>query len=181
MSVDELSNEASQLTLQEYVAGLIDALGATDSPGLARMRQVVGERRAQISLDAEAVYISFGPDGLNIQSSTGETNINSIGRTDSSTVLALLDGYVEVVDVIFNDQLQVVGSAEDINRIFIAVEILLDASPRAPTLQALASRFLRERQQQRSLSTPPNQRISWYPFSPESGEYQLLSRLGLLP
>jgi hypothetical protein len=61
-------------------------------------------------------------------------------------VLDILNGYLEVNQAILSGRLLVQGEVEDLNRIFIAIEILLDASPRTPALQQLAVRFARERE-----------------------------------
>jgi hypothetical protein len=169
------------MTLGEYIAELLDALGTTHPAALVRIRQVVGDRRACIVLDSEAVDISFGPVSLRIEPAVDAVSVDGVGATDSATVLALLDGYLEVTDAILDGQLRVSGAAEDIARMLIAMEILLDASPRIPALQALATRFQLQKRRQRSRSMPDPQNLSWYPFSCVSSEYELLSRLDLLP
>ena len=181
MSADGFANPTPGTKLGEYIAALIDALGAANPAALARMRQVVGERRARIVLDDEAVDISFDFTGLRVQTAAAETEINGMGATDSATVLALLDGYLEVADAILDGRLHVSGMPEDITRMFIAIEILLDTSPRTPVLQALAARFWRERRERRGLSLPEKSRTLWYPFSSDVSEYDLLARLDLLP
>ena len=181
MSANEFANPRLRLKLGEYIAALIDALGTANPAALARMRQVVGERRARIILDDEAVDISFGPASLHVQTVAAETEVNGVGETDSTTVLILLDGYLEVIDAILNGRLHVSGLPEDITRMFVAIEILLDASPRTPALQALAARFWRERRERRGLPPPNRRRASWYPFSSNVSEYDLLARLDLLP
>lgn len=168
------------MKLGVYIEALINTFGASNPAALARMRQVVGERRARIILDDEAVDISFGPAGLRVQTEAGESEVNGIGETDSITILALLDGYLEVADVILDGRLHVSGEPEDIIRMFVAIEILLDASPRTPALQALAARFRRERRPRR-LSIPDRRRASWYPFSSDESEVDLLAQLDLLP
>ena len=60
-------------------------------------------------------------------------------------VLDLLDGYLEVTDAILSGRLRAWGAVQDIVRMFSAIEIILDASSRVPTLQALAERFKREK------------------------------------
>ncbi|MGW8319025.1 MAG: hypothetical protein ACWGPS_07225 [Candidatus Promineifilaceae bacterium] len=179
MSANEPTNPTSSMTLGEYIEALIDALGASNPAALARMRQVVGGRRARIVLDDEAVDISFEPAGLHVQAAAAETEVDGIGQTDSRTVLALLGGYFEVADAILNGRLHVSGEPEDIMRMFVAIEILLDASPRTPALQALAARFQRERRERRS-SAPDRRHVSWYPFSSDRDEMDLLARLDLL-
>jgi hypothetical protein len=180
MSVDRSASPAPGLILEAYIAALIDALGAANPAALARMRQVVGERQARISLDDEAVDISFGPAGLRIRTAA-EHEVDGVGETSSTTVLAVLDGYLEVADAILDGRLHVSGAPEDIIRMFVAIEILLDASPRTPALQALAARFRRERRDRRGLALPEMRRVSWYPFSSDAREHDLLARLNLLP
>jgi hypothetical protein len=180
MSADESPNP-TPLKLGEYIAALIDALGDANPAALSRMRRVVGERRARIILDDEAVDVFFDDGSLHVQTATDKTKVDGIGETDSATVLALLDGYLEVEAAILNGRLRVFGAQEDITRMFAAIEILLDVSPRTPTLQRLAARFRRERREQRGLPVSDQRRVTWYPFGSRASEYELLARLDLLP
>ena len=181
MSADESLNTAPELKLGEYIVALIDALGDANPAALSRMRRVVGERRARIILDDEAVDVFFDAGGLRVQTAANETEVNGVGETDSATVLAMLDGYLEVEAAILNGRLRVFGAQEDITRMFAAIEILLDASPRTPTLQMLAARFRRERREKRGLPVSDPRRVTWYPFGSRASEYELLAQLDLLP
>ena len=181
MFADGFANPLPALKLGEYIAALIDALGAANPAALARMRQVVGERRARIVLDDEAVDISFGPSGLYVRTAETSTEVNGVGQTDSATVLALLDGYLEVEAAILTGRLRVSGAPEDITRMFVAIEILLDSAPRTPALQMLAARFRRERRELRGLPIADRRGAAWYPFGSHANEYELLARLDLLP
>jgi hypothetical protein len=171
------SNSEEPFTLAQYIAALIETLDARDPAALARMRLVVGGLRARIGLDAESCDVSFVEGRLVVQPSDEGASVDGEGATDSGTVLALLDGHLEVTDAILGGRLRVTGKAEDIAKMFIAIEILLDASPRVPELQRLAGRFRRER-----LGFSLRDRVSGpqTSSSPES-EIALLSRLGLLP
>jgi len=169
-----------RLTLGQYVIALIRILGTNSPSALARMRQVVGNRRARILLDDEAIDVAFGPHGLLVERAIRGRRVDGEGATDSETVLALLDGYLEVPDAILEGRLRVSGAAEAVTRMFAAIEILLDASPRTPGLQALAARFRFARGEQRG-SPPRSHRHPWYPFASETDEREMLAALGLLP
>jgi hypothetical protein len=181
MSADESTNTVPELRLGEYITALIDALGDANPAAVARMRRVVGERRARIILDDEAVDVFFDAGRLRVQTAVDETEVDGVGETNSATVLALLDGYLEVEAAILNGRLRVFGAPEDTTRMFAAIEILLDASPRTPALQLLAARFRRERRERRGWPVPDQRRVTWYPFGPRASEYELLAQLGLLP
>jgi hypothetical protein len=148
---------------------------------LERMRLIVGDRRACIKLDDEAVEVAFDQEGLKIQPLTGNTELSGEGTTDTTTVLKLLNGYLEVSDAILSGRLRIFGEAEDIIRMFMAIEILLDAAPRTPALQSLAARFLNERCSHRRPPAPDGARVSWYPFRAKTSELKLLEDLDLLP
>jgi hypothetical protein len=176
-----MSTEAAPYTLAEYIAALINELGAAHPIMLTRMRLLVGERHARIVLDDEAVEVFFRPEGLHVQpAAASDIGLSGEGATDSATVLELLDGYLEVSAAIMSDRLRVLGLEDDVVRMFLAIELLLDASPRTPTLQALAARFKSERRG-RASSWSNVKPVSWYPFSPTPGELQLLAELDLLP
>jgi hypothetical protein len=174
---------AEPLTLAQYVSALIETLGARHPAALARMRLVVGRLRARIALDAESCDVSFGEDGLVVQAANetaavdGSTAVDGKGSTDSGAVLDLLDGYLEVTEVILSGRLRITGKAEDVAKMFTAIEILLDASPRTPDLQLLAARFRRERIEA-TFSIRPSEARS--PSNSGAAEHALLQRLGLL-
>jgi hypothetical protein len=168
-------------SLGEYITELIDVLGDAHPATLSRMRQVVGHRTARIILDREAVDIGFGAAGLLVTEPGQDDSVDGVGATDSATVLALLEGVVEVTDAILDGSLRVTGSLEAIARIFQAIEMLLDASPRTPALQALADRFQAEKGHHRTVVPPGTGRPSWYPFACTESEHQLLNKLDLLP
>lgn len=182
MSTEEISPlPPNPLTLSQYIAALISVLGAAHPSMLARMRLIVGDRRARIVLDDEAVEVAFDQEGLKVQPLIGNTELSGEGATDTATVLELLNGYLEVSDAILSGRLRVFGEAEDIIRMFMAIEILLDAAPRTPALQSLAARFLNDRRSQRRPPTPDGARVSWYPFRGKTNELKLLEDLDLLP
>jgi hypothetical protein len=181
MSTEADTGGGSPLTLAEYIAALIDELGRAHPAALVRMRYVIGARRARITLDKEAVEVHFDADRLAIAPAADNAPIDGSGRTDSTTVLDILNGYLEVNQAILDGRLLIEGEVEDINRIFIAIEILLDASPRTPGLQQLALRFARERETRDPHWVAPRDDDPWHPFVPRPSESELLSRLGLLP
>jgi hypothetical protein len=101
------------------------------------------------------------------------------GTTDTTTVIALLRGDLEISEAILNQLLAIDGEIEQIHRMFLAIEILLDASPRCPPLQRITERFVAELRQFESGNLPP--RANWYPFAVGVGELDVLNRYGLLP
>ena len=141
------------------------------------MRLVVGALRARIALDEESCVAYFTEDGLVVQPVEETTVVDGEGSTDSGTVIALLDGDLEVTEAILDGRLLATGKAEDIVKMFTAIEILLDAAPRTPALQLLAQRFRRERVGT-SFFTRPNRATS---SDTRAAEHALLKRLGLLP
>jgi len=169
------------LSLREFVSALIETLGEEHPAALARMKQIVEHRTAGISLDAETVSVSFGPDGLRVEPADDLALLDGAGATDSATVIDLLDGAIEVPGAILDGRLRVTGALEEIARMFQAIEILLDASPRTPRLQALAARFQSERRAPDRMMLPVRGQSSWYPFPCGAREFELLGRLDLLP
>ena len=164
--------------LAGYISALIETLGAAEPAAVLRMRQVVGERRARIVLDDEAVDVWFTSEGLRVERAGNEA-VAGTGVTDSATVVALLDGVLEITDAILDGRLRVGGEAQDVTRMFTAIEILLDASPRVPDLQRLARHF-RSEHSGGAPSAPSAAGAAWYPFSPGRREEDLLRRHGLL-
>ena len=168
-----MSTEPPCGTLGQYVSELMLRLGESDLPVLARLREVVGSRRARITVDSEAVEVRWTPRGFEVAASGGG-RVDGTGETDRQTVLALLAGEVEVYDAIVDGRLDVRGETGSIDRMFVAIEILLDAAARAPSLQALADDY-------RADPCLPRRRRA-FERAPTAGvERDLLGRLGLLP
>jgi hypothetical protein len=168
-------------SLGEYIEALVEELGRADPAALARMQDVVGSRRARVVLDDESVDVQMVADALVVETSSADA-VDGEGTIDRGTVLDLIDGYVDVADAILDGRLDVRGSVDDVQRIFAAIEILLDASARAPALQRLARDF-------RGDPCPPphgrpvraSAQEPWYPPVPGADEIALLARLDLLP
>lgn len=168
-------------SLEEYIRSLVDELGRADPDALARMRRVVGDRSARITLDDESVEVRFEDDRLAVVPATARET-DGVGETDRATVLDLLDGYVEAMDAILDGRLEVTGTAEDVHRIFVAIEILLDASARDPELQELARAFRADPcRAKRGKPARATRRTPWFPPRPQPAEETLLARLDLLP
>jgi len=176
-----ISLPARPLTLAEYIAALIALLGETSPAALTRLKLIVGDRQARISLDDESVEVVFDQSGLLVLPLAHDGKLAGEGSTDTATVLELLNGELELADAILNGRLSVAATAENISRIFSAIEILLDAAPRTPALQQLAARFQRERLRHLQRIKPAVGPSNWYPFSSAQEELSLLARLDLLP
>ncbi len=174
---------AGPRSLGGYVAALIDELGRGDREALERMRGIVGRRRARIALDGEVVDVAFGHDGIAVVPATGGA-VDGEGATDRPTVLGLLDGHLEVTDAILDGRLHVRGTTDAVVRIFTAIEILLDASPRLPALQRLSSHFrasLPRLPRAEPIAGAPVRRAAWFPEERAASEDAVLARHGLLP
>jgi hypothetical protein len=129
-------------TLDAYLLGLIDLLRAAEPAGFARLREIIGDRRALIELDDEAVEAHFDADRLVVEEGPTGLEVHGRGGTDRSTVLSLLYGRIEVREAILGGHLRVQGPVGDIARIFHAIQLLLDASTRIPELQRLSRDFV---------------------------------------
>jgi len=170
-------------TLSEYVAELVARLGEADPAARDRLAEVVGARRARITLDGETVEVAFASGRLVVGPPQPTGRIDGEGATDRATTLDLLDGRLEVSDAILDGLVEARGPLEDVARIFQAIEILLDAAPRAPALQALAAQYRQDPGRTAAARDPvPYARRT--PFPPDGipdTEAAALRRLGLLP
>jgi hypothetical protein len=163
-------------TLGGYIAALVAALDAADDTAARRLRHLARDRAATIALDGEAVTVAFAGETLAIVPAA--PNGGPRGATDAETVAALLDGRLETHAALLDGRIEVRGSDEEVARIFAAIEILLDAAPRAPELQRLGAEF---RRTHAAAGSPPAPWLSWYPFRPTSAEWRVLSELDVLP
>ena len=167
------------MNLAEYIQALIGALRTTHPVAFDRMCEVVGTRKARIILDNDGVDVWFDRGHLRTRSASNKRAIHGTGQTDSLTVLDLLNGYLEVNTAILDGRLEVRGKTEDVSRIFVAIDILLDVSPRSPALQELAWQFEAERGT-RAARWRVAQRETSGPFSDREAHDRLLARLDLL-
>ncbi|MDQ3670209.1 MAG: hypothetical protein M3377_08040 [Actinomycetota bacterium] len=168
-------------SLGEYVQELVARLGAADASAAARLRETVGDRRARIRLDDESVHVCFRGAELEVRKAR-RGKVDGEGATDRQTVLDLLDGWIEVKDAILDGRLDVHASPEDVHRIFVAIEIVIDGSARAPALQALARDFRRDPcREARARPRAATRRTPWFPPRAEPDEAEMLTRLDLLP
>lgn len=161
----------ASVPLAAYVTELIDLLGADHPASRRRMLQVVGRRRARVVLDDSSVDVGFDRDGaLRVTaSSASNPSVDGIGMTDSDTVADILAGRLEVMDAIMNGRLEIYGNAHDVAAMLVAIEILLDAAPRAPAMQRRA----------RDVTEPATPRPDVATVA-RMDEIELLARLGLL-
>jgi len=163
-------------SLSEFIVALVAELDAADEAAARRLHHVTRGRSATIALDREAVFVTFIDETLTVTPTSPDGP--PLGRTDSETVAALLDGTVEAHAAIINGRIEAQGTTEDVARIFVAIEIVLDASPRAPALQRLADEY------RRAYARPEHARFArtaWYAFGPSTDEWRLLAELDLLP
>ena len=101
-------------------------------------------------------------------------------RPDSRTVLDLLNGYLEVNEAILSGRLEVLGNANDVSRMFVAIDILLDASSRTPELHELARSFEADRETRAARWSGPSPERGYDLFADRETHRRLLARLDLL-
>ncbi len=181
MGWSSVQREPPCRSLAEYIHELVARLAAADPDAAARLREAVGDRRARIRLADESVHVRFRGEELDVRG-PGRGKVDGEGATDRQTVLDLLDGWIEVNDAILDGRLDVQASPEDVHRMFVAIEIVIDTSARAPALQELARDFRADPcRDARGRPRPATRRTPWFPPRTEPVESQMLARLDLLP
>ena len=171
-------------TLGEYITELVARLRAGEPRLFQRLRQVVGDRRARMTLDDESVVVEFKGDRLEISPDVADSPVAGDGGCDRETTLRLLGGYGEVTGAILEGSLRASGDIESLARIFQAIEILLDASSRNPSLVALSRSYSLDPCRPRPRSAFPRVErdpIVMQPSKLPAFERALLNRLDLLP
>jgi len=166
------------VTLGEYIEQLVELIRESEPPAYERLRQVVGNRKARIGLDEQRVDVQFVGGTLRIEPPLDEI-ADSEGLTDRETVLDVLDARLEASEAIRSGRIEIRGSPEDVDRIFVAIEILLDVASRTPSMQHLSERFRAE--YPRRAPTAAGHQRRWYPFKCPPDEFEMLERLDLLP
>lgn len=167
------------MTLAEYIEQLVALVCESEPSAHDRLRQVVGDRRARIGLDEQRVDVQFRHSALQIDPASPTEPAESEGFTDRETVLDLLDANLEASEAIRSGRIEIRGMPESVDRIFTAIEILLDVSTRTPLMQQLSERFRAEYPRRTPLTAAPER--AWYPFKCPPAEFEILARLDLLP
>lgn len=167
-------------TLAQYIRELLRVVRAADHPAFARLLMLVGDRRASIVMGSERALMSARDGRVSVRASTAPYRGPNLGLTSRRTVLRLLDGYVEVSAALLGGELEMTGTIDDVGRMAMAIEIILDVSARSPELQRLARDFRADpcHPVERELWRDAPRRPSLTSSSP--AELVLLARLGLL-
>ena len=201
-------------SLARNIAELVRRLGASDPAALDRLRSIVGDRRAWIGLADEAVEVAFDPEsGLVVTALTGPVvlaafepapadrwavgpvdgvagrAVDGVGATSHQVVVDLMNGRREVTDAIIDGDIEVRGSADAVLALFAAVDILIDAAARIPSLRELAARYLAEHDRPAGSAVergstdpgpvPLRPRTAWPPNLIDAAEDALLAEHGL--
>src|SRR5262249_15609856 len=156
------------------------ALQAANPAALARLRVIVGARKARIIVDGERADVWFHGEKLRVLGSTARRSVNGSGQTDSRTVLDLLNGYLEVNEAIVSGRLEVSGDVNDVSRMFLAIDILLATSSCSPELQELARSFEADHETRGARWRGPSQGRGYDLFADRDAHRSLLARLDLL-
>jgi len=167
------------MTLGGYIEQLVALMRESEPPAHERLRQVVGSRKACIGLDEQRVEVQFRDETLQVEPSPSGAAGGGEGLTDRETVLDLLDSRLEVCEAIRSGRMEIRGTPEDVDRIFAAIEILIDVAARTPSMLRLSERFRAEFPRRASPTVAA--RRNWHPFRCTAEEFEMLARLDLLP
>ena len=168
------------VTLKAYIEQLVGLMRESEPGAYDRLTHVVGRRKAIIGLDHERVAVRFVKDVLRVRRARKGEQADGTGFTDSETVNDLLDARLEVSMALRLGRIEAHGTPVNIDRIFAAIEILLDVATRSPAMQRLSAQFQSELGRQ-TFSPIVESDVHMYPFPPSLKEYDMLSRLDLLP
>ena len=136
-----MSTDRARRQLADWIRELVEACELDPAGGGRRLREVVGTRRARIALDDEVVEVALQGSTFEIGPAQHTIPVDGTGATTSATVLALLDGELEVSEAFHDGSIEATGHRQAVVRIFAAIEILLDASTRVPAMRRLAAEF----------------------------------------
>ncbi len=177
-----MSSEPPCRTLGEYISELVLRFERHDPAAAERVRTIVGPRRARILVDDEAVVISW-QNTFAVAIDDTEIAVDGEGTTSRQVVLDILDGYRELSDAIVDGAIEIRGTQDDVVRMGLAIEIVLDCATRDPSLQALADDFRRD--PCKATSTLGRASVAlgtrWFPRERAVAEDDVLRRHGILP
>ncbi len=170
-----MSTERAVVGLTYWLPALVDALDVDPAGAGTRLREVIAGRCARITLDDDTVIVEAGGDGrVTVRTDDPNSLPDGTGATTSDVVLALIDGLVEVDQVIESGALEIRSSIDDALWMHRVIELLLDGSSRVARLRELADAF--------RLQAPPGDGaalVAWRDGG-RAAEIDTLGRLGLL-
>ncbi|MBM7808035.1 hypothetical protein JOD57_003872 [Geodermatophilus bullaregiensis] len=157
--------------LADWIHGLVAKL-AGEPGAVARLQEVVGDRRARIALENDVVVVAMASGTVVVL--PDDASVAGSGSTTSATVLALLDGRLDPTEALRDGHVAVQGGIEDLTAMLHAIEILLDVATRVPAMRSLAGAFRASRASRLPVpgATPP-------PVAAADEELRMLRRLGL--
>lgn len=170
-----MSTETATVGLTHWLPALVDALELDPAGAGTRLWDVIAGRSARITLDDDTVIVEgLGAGRMSVRSDDPHARVDGTGVTTSDVVLALLDGRVEVDQVIENGALEIRSSIDDALWMHSVIELLLDGSSRVGELRTLADDFRR-----RAPSGDRSVLVAWREGA-RAAEIDTLGRLGLL-
>lgn len=168
-------------SLAAYVTELVHRLHVGEPALFRRLCDVVGKRRARISLDGESIELWFEGTSLIVADEPGAGPVDGEGGSDRLTTVELLAGHLDLVDAIVEGRLRATGDVESVSRIFQAIEILLDGSTRIPELRRLSLDYTAHTSAtRRTISPSEERRVVIDPDYLSPLQRELLQRLDLL-
>lgn len=171
-------------SLGGYIEAIVTTLASNDPFAASRMQRIAAGQRARITLDDEAVEVTFQEEQLRIAPADPGRRVDGTGQTDRWIVLDLLAGRLEASTAILDGLIKIDGTPDAVAAMLLIIEIVLDASPRNAALQLLAHEFANDpsSRQAYTLGAPSRQPLTaWYPIARTPAEDRLLARLDLLP
>jgi hypothetical protein len=158
------------LRLADWIQRLAEGLAAErGAPG--RLQAVVGDRRARISLDDDMVVVAMVDEKVVVL--PDDASVTGSGTTTFATIIALLDGRLDLTEALRDGHAAAQGRVEDLTAMLHAVEILLDVATRVPAMRSAAAAF-------RASRTPELLDLHEAPARATADEeLRMLRRLGL--
>jgi hypothetical protein len=124
--------------LADWIHALVANL-AGEPAAVERLQEIVGDRRARITLDDDSAVVAMV--GGSVVVLPDDASVIGSGATTSATVLDLLDGRLDAIEAVSEGHVAVKGPVDDLTAMLLAIELLLDVATRVPAMRSLAAAF----------------------------------------
>jgi hypothetical protein len=129
-------------SLAWWIHELVEALEKEPATAV-RIRQVVGQHRARITLDDDSVIVGFdGAGQLLVRPDDAAIQVDGEGSSTRAEICAILDARSDPSQAVISGRVSVLGPTAAVAAMLHAIEILLDGAARLPRLRQLAGDFV---------------------------------------
>jgi hypothetical protein len=157
-----LNSSAVEPIFESYVRRSLTILKREQPRMYAELRRAFADSAVDASVSGERVHIYGRGDEILVEKINGDATSSSIRATSTLEIIErILEGEQSLLDVVWRDQVHLVGSLERLLVVHAALVLYLQAAVRCPSIPRLLNQFRRRVQQHaRARYEPPTRCVA---------------------